>query len=60
MKPGDVVMLKTGGPKMTIEGTLRDGFTCVWFEGNGVGGWTGPFRSAFIADALETVKGANA
>jgi uncharacterized protein YodC (DUF2158 family) len=37
-KPGDVVVLKSGGPKMTVEsvgnafgGTER--VWCVWFEG---------------------------
>jgi uncharacterized protein YodC (DUF2158 family) len=39
-KAGDVVMLKSGGPKMTIEGigpysmgSTRDRAKCVWFEG---------------------------
>ena len=37
-KAGDVVMLKSGGPKMTID-KIRSGdsgniATCVWFEDN--------------------------
>jgi uncharacterized protein YodC (DUF2158 family) len=31
-EPGTVVMLKSGGPKMTVEGTDDEGeLTCVWF-----------------------------
>ena len=39
-KVGDVVQLKSGGPKMTIDtigkfgmGSTRDKAKCVWFEG---------------------------
>lgn len=39
-KVGDVVQLKSGGPKMTIDtigkfgmGSTRDEAKCVWFEG---------------------------
>jgi uncharacterized protein YodC (DUF2158 family) len=39
-KAGDVVQLKSGGPKMTIEGIGKYGLAatheqakCVWFEG---------------------------
>lgn len=37
---GDVVQLKSGGPKMTVDKTGNAGMTgepavwCVWFEGN--------------------------
>jgi uncharacterized protein YodC (DUF2158 family) len=32
-KAGDIVRLKSGGPKMTID-TIDNSFaTCVWFEG---------------------------
>lgn len=36
LKPGDVVRLKSGGPKMTIDMLPVEGFksaSCVWFEG---------------------------
>jgi uncharacterized protein YodC (DUF2158 family) len=38
-KPGDVVVLKSGGPKMTVEQVGNDGLQrptvwCDWFEGN--------------------------
>lgn len=40
LKPGDVVMLKSGGPKMTVsridEGDDDDDvFVCAWFSENG-------------------------
>lgn len=38
IKPGDVVVLKSGGPSMTVEkvGVYSDNVkkaTCTWFEG---------------------------
>jgi uncharacterized protein YodC (DUF2158 family) len=38
-KPGDVVVLKSGGPKMTVEQIGNNNFDrptvwCDWFEGN--------------------------
>lgn len=34
-KPGDVVMLKSEGPKMTYERRAQEGYGwCLWFEGN--------------------------
>jgi len=40
LKVGDVVQLKSGGPKMTIEGigkygmgATRDRAKCLWFDG---------------------------
>ena len=44
-KPGDIVQLKSSGPKMTVDryGTFPgngartiEGFNCVWFEGSEV------------------------
>ena len=41
-KPGDVVQLNCGGPKMTVEAVQSDGILrCVWFhedgkQGNGI------------------------
>jgi uncharacterized protein YodC (DUF2158 family) len=36
-KNGDVVQLKSGGPKMTIESRSesQDRFRCVWFDNDG-------------------------
>lgn len=35
LKPGDVVALKSGGPKMTLEEPVeQDNFWCVWFCGD--------------------------
>lgn len=31
---GDVVQLKSGGPKMTVESMDTDGVKCVWFDKN--------------------------
>jgi uncharacterized protein YodC (DUF2158 family) len=32
-KPGDVVQLNSGGPKMTVEAAQSDGsLRCVWFH----------------------------
>jgi len=31
---GDVVLLKSGGVKMTVEQIAGDEISCVWFEGN--------------------------
>lgn len=40
-KIGDVVMLKSGGPKMTIQNigefigiSHKEGLSCIWFEGS--------------------------
>jgi len=34
---GDVVQLRSGGPKMTVHGLVSDGdVVCKWFEGNEV------------------------
>lgn len=35
VKAGDVVRLKSGGPKMTVSGFKATGTViCVWFEGS--------------------------
>ena len=35
-KAGDVVQLKSGGPKMTVRETDDDGVFCQWFHNNRV------------------------
>lgn len=44
---GDVVRLKAGGPKMTVEAVEGQNVDCVWFDGVKV------FRDTFPARALE-------
>ena len=49
-KVGDVVLLKSGGPEMTIEGIGDEGWAdCVWFSG------LEAKRESFPLDALEAV-----
>jgi uncharacterized protein YodC (DUF2158 family) len=47
-KVGDVVQLKSGGPKMTVEEIRGDGLLCCWFAG------AEKKFGDFPADALET------
>jgi uncharacterized protein YodC (DUF2158 family) len=54
-KPGDVVVLKSGGPAMTVEsiGRSEDGqprARCTWFEGGKVA------SHLFIMAMLEAVE----
>ncbi|MCH8203251.1 MAG: DUF2158 domain-containing protein [Proteobacteria bacterium] len=53
LKVGDIVKLKSGGPRMTVTLTEGDGpVECKWFE-NYQGHWTGPFEGNFLPEALE-------
>lgn len=48
---GDIVKLKSGGEKMTIEEIDDDGYvSCVWFEGSQ------PQRATFVAATLQKFK----
>jgi uncharacterized protein YodC (DUF2158 family) len=55
MKPGDVVVLKSGGPKMTIEKIFKLGnddyesARCQWFEGAGMVIGTFPLTSLEVS-----------
>ena len=65
LKVGDVVRLKTGGPRMTVneielEGS-KDVVATVWFEprlsaaDTAAAGWEGPFSGEFAFQTLEKV-----
>src|ERR1700750_1858856 len=48
---GNVVQLKSGGPKMTVHGLVSDGdVICQWFEGNAV------HEESFPREALQKVE----
>jgi len=48
---GDVVRLRSGGPKMTVHGLVSDGdVVCQWFEGNEV------HEESFPKDALKKIE----
>jgi len=33
-KVGDIVQLKSGGPKMTVDKIFGDSYRCIWFSGS--------------------------
>jgi uncharacterized protein YodC (DUF2158 family) len=35
LEPGAIVMLKSGGPKMTVTKVNKDTVNCVWFDSDG-------------------------
>jgi uncharacterized protein YodC (DUF2158 family) len=46
-EPGNIVKLRSGGPKMTVEKYhKRDVIKCVWFDGSEVK--VGYFRQGFL------------
>ena len=54
LKIGDVVILKSGGPKMTVTATSANGVNCTWFcecESSGV--YEGPTISQFAEKSLK-------
>ena len=52
---GDVVQLRSGGPKMTVHGLVSDGdVVCQWFEGNAV------HEESFPKDALKKTESGTA
>lgn len=61
LKVGDVVRLKSGGPKMTVSSTMPTvsaTITCIWFVGNGeVWGniQTGYFEPASLRKVVKKV-----
>lgn len=58
-KPGDVVKLKSGGPRMTVETYDHtdkyavNGVRCVWFPSNHFVINVSPLRDCFKEEALE-------
>lgn len=58
LKMGDVVKLKSGGPKMTICGIKeedRSAINCVWFASD----YDGPFYNSFFESNLELIGDLN-
>lgn len=50
--PGDIVRLKSGGPKMTVLDAKGEAVTCKWFDRNGKlhsDGFVASTLDAFIA-----------
>lgn len=58
-KPGDVVQLKSGGPRMTVESIRAGGrVICEWFTGDRreVSGFE-PAALVKVPDEMKTVRG---
>ena len=55
LKVGDVVVLKSGGPKMTIFSIVENDICCVWFIQNGDVSYSGPYSREFKYDQLDLV-----
>ena len=51
IKPGDVVLLKSGGPSMTVVSVDEDEIGCVWTGDDGE-----PFRETFPPIALDPAE----
>jgi uncharacterized protein YodC (DUF2158 family) len=51
IKPGDVVLLKSGGPSMTVVSVDEDEIRCIWIGDEGE-----PFRETFPPIALDMVE----
>ena len=53
MNVGDVVVLKSGSPKMTVQKIREDDLLdCVWFFKTGEGTWVGPNSGKFTVEEL--------
>lgn len=50
IKKGDVVKLKSGGPKMTVRGTTSGLWICSWFSGEEMK------EGMFSAEQLEIIE----
>ena len=52
-KPGDVVQLNSGGPRMTVSAIGSHGVSCEWFIGGEV--QRASFNAATLSDPRKTV-----
>lgn len=52
---GSVVILKSGGNKMTVEHVKAARAKCVWFQKT-PGAWNGPYRDEFKVADLKFAK----
>lgn len=56
IKPGDIVTLKSGGPRMTVQSVNGRSAECAWFVRYADDGY-GPLQGArFDLDALTTTQ----
>ena len=57
---GDTVMLKSGGPVMTVQevplGTFNDGYNCQWFAGRKLESGNFPLDSLVEAEPQPNVE----
>jgi uncharacterized protein YodC (DUF2158 family) len=51
---GDIVRLKSGGPKMTVRKLMGVGVDCVWFEGNSLAG--GSWFESYLLINVEDLR----
>jgi uncharacterized protein YodC (DUF2158 family) len=56
VKIGDIVVWRSGGPKMTVNKVFADAVECVWFNQYASGAWEGPYDRIFSTDALFVVE----
>lgn len=52
----DIVVLKSGGPPMTVVGVEGDSIECEWFVDHD-GPWQGPFSATFDLCTLKAPAG---
>jgi|LauGreDrversion4_2_1035121.scaffolds.fasta_scaffold4794067_1 uncharacterized protein YodC (DUF2158 family) len=51
-KPGDIVMLKSGGPTMIVSRVLDDAVVCEWFDSKQT-----PHIREFVPETIEIYTG---
>ena len=56
-KPGDVVTLKSGGPKMTVSWVEGNEVGCVWFDGPKEQGSSFKVAVLQLSEQPQTVSG---